>query len=244
MTSKYAALALALFPALACAQNTAPDPPAPETTKVIHVRYARAEAIAAVLNSRSVFANNGLKAIVVQGNPSFIAGIEQAVKELDVPASFEQSRDVELTIYVIGASAGPAPQSAPGMSEIEPVLRQLRAVFPYGGYQLLDSMIIRSREGRGAHSEGLIRNFPDPRNAFINRYNIECTLEPRQTDTPERTIRFLKFVFGTGVPGSEVRVSIDTALDVQDGQKVVVGNTNIDGGNSALFVVLSARFVP
>lgn len=232
MMSKYA-LALALLPTLTLAEDA-------EVTKVIHVRYARAEALKDVLNNggASVLANNGLKALVVHGSAAFVAATEQAVKELDVPLPSELARDVELTVYVIGASPQATPEDK-STADIAPVIKQLKAVFPYGGYQLLDSMMIRSREGRQSQSDGILRSFSSGQ-SHPNPYHIRCNLEGNDEGS-DRTIRFDRFSFATQVPDADV--SIDANFDIQNEQKVVVGSTNIDGGNSALFVVVSARFV-
>ncbi|HEX3681233.1 MAG TPA: secretin N-terminal domain-containing protein [Bryobacteraceae bacterium] len=233
MTSKYAVVALALLPTLMLAED--------EVTKVIHVRYARAEALKEVLNNggASVLANNGLKAVVIRGSPSFVAATEQAVKELDVPLPYELARDVELTVYVLGASPQAAPEDR-SIADIEPVIRQLKAVFPYGGYQLLDSMMIRSREGRRSLSDGVLKSFSRGQ-LHPNPYHIRCNLGDRNDGGSDRTIRLDSFSFSTQVPDADV--SVDANFDIQNGQKVVVGSTNIDGGNSALFVVVSAKFV-
>ena len=234
MMSKYA-LALALSPALLFADDPA------EVTKVIHVRYVRAEALKDVLNNggASVLANNGLKAVVVRGSPSFVAATEQAVKELDVPLPYELARDVEPTVYVIGASPQAMPEDK-STADIAPVIRQLKAVFPYDGYQLLDSMMIRSREGRQSSSDGVLRSFSRGQ-SHPNPYHVRCNLGERNDEGSDRTVRLDRLSFSTQVPDGDV--SIDANFDIQNGQKVVVGSTNIDGGNSALFVVVSAKFV-
>jgi hypothetical protein len=36
-------------------------------------------------------------------------------------------------------------------------------------------------------------------------------------------------------------INISTALDIREGQRIVAGKANIDGSDSALFVVLTAR---
>jgi hypothetical protein len=234
MMSKYA-LALVLLPALLLADDSG------TVTKVIHVRFGRAEALKDVLNTGggTVTANNGLRAVVVRGSASFVAATEQAVKELDVPLPYELARDVELTVYVIGASPQAKPEDR-STADIAPVIKQLKAVFPYGGYQLLDSMIIRSREGRQSQSDGILRSFSSGQ-SHPNSYHIRCNLGERTEAGSDRTIRLDRFSFVTRVPDADV--SIDANFDLQNEQKVVVGSTNIDGGNSALFVVVSAKFI-
>ena len=241
--SKFALVVLTVSPLLLTAQavNTAPPP---EVTKVIHVRYVPAESIRDMVGHGNVgaFANNGLKAIVLKGNAASVAAAEEAIKELDVPSPAESARDVELTVYVIGASAQ-ASQNTQPVAELEPVIRQLKAVFPYGSYQTLDSMLIRAVEGRSANTKGLLKNFPAAQTGFLNHYLISCDLAPRSGGA-NPGIRLNRFIFSTGIPNSELRVDMDTNLDLRDGQKVVVGKTNIDDGNSALFVVVTAKFVP
>lgn len=243
---KHAALVLALSQALMFGQGTSKSPAAAErVTKVVRVRYARAEAVKDLIEIGGVNcrANNGLKMLVLDGTQSEVASAEQAVKELDVPPASELARNVEVTIYVIGAASRGPSETAP-VAEIEPVLRQLKAVFPYDSYQLLDSMMIRLREGSMAHSDGLLKTFPSAQPASLNPYTVHCTLGARSDTDSDRTVRFNKFIFQTGVPlKSDVRVSMDTNFDVQNGQKVVVGNTDVDAGNAALFVVVSAKFV-
>lgn len=240
--TKFALLALTLSPLLV-AQTANTLAQEPIITKVIHVRYVPAEAIRDLIGYSRIVAsaNNGLKALVLKGNASNVAAAEEAVKELDVPLSSESARDVEVSVFVIGAAAQANPD-AHSPTELAPVIRQLRAVFPYGDYQVLDSMLIRTREGRLARTGGLLRNFPNAQVNFLNRYNIDCDLADPSAGK-ERLIRINRFAFSTGVPNSDLRVTLDTNLDLQDGQKVVAGKTNIDDGKSALFVVVSAKFV-
>ncbi|MBV9760157.1 MAG: hypothetical protein JO340_06305 [Acidobacteriaceae bacterium] len=233
----------ALSPAVIFAQEALPPAPTANVTKLIHLRYARAEAVKDIVTLGGVHgaANNGLKVLLLYGTPAQVSSAEEAIKEIDVPSPDDSARDVEIKVYVIGASSKSSEVAS--SPEIEPVLRQLKAVFPYTSYQLLDSTMIRAREGHNASARGLLKNFPNAQAGFLNTYLIGCALEPRSSGGNDRTIRFNKFSFNTGVPDSDVRVSVETDLDVQSDEKVVVGNTNIDGGNSALFIVVSAKFV-
>jgi hypothetical protein len=234
MTTKYA-LALALLPALMGAQESA------TVTKVIHVRYARAEAVKELLHGEvSAYANNGLRAIVLRGSAASVAATAEAIKQLDVPTASELARDVELTVYVVGATAQGTPESSSAQA-LEPVLRQLKAVFQYRSYQLLDTMMIRLREGHVAHSDGILKSFPNVQAALLSGYHVHCSLGERSEEGSDGTVRVEKFVFTTRAFDRDV--TIDTNFDMQDGQKVVVGNTDVDGGSSALFLVVSAKFV-
>lgn len=242
--TKLAFFALTFSPLLLAAQNVK-TPADPETvTKVIHVRYVPAESLRDLVGHGNigVFANNGLKAIVLKGTEANVTAAEQAIKELDVPSPSESARDVELTIYVIGASTQGSQMVQP-VPELEPVFRQLKAVFPYASYQLLDSVLVRGHEDKMTSTSGLLRSFPDVRPESPHVYNIIFQLAPRSA-APGQIISLDRFVFDTGVGNSDTKVKIDTHLDLKEGQKVVVGKTNVEDGNSALFIVVTAKFVP
>ncbi len=108
MTIKSAASVLALSQALMFAETGQTQ----SVTKVIHVRYARAEAVKGLIGGGlDAYANNGLRAIVLKGSAASVAAAEEAVKELDVPAASEMGRNVELTVYVICAGSTAAQSS-------------------------------------------------------------------------------------------------------------------------------------
>jgi hypothetical protein len=249
--NKFAVFALALSPALILAQDAESSRPSPSglITKVIRVRYANAENIATTVPpARSLFirGNNGLRVVVVAGEPKDVASVVETVKELDVPSISDVARDVEMRVYVIGA--GPKAQTpAVAASDIEPVIKQLEAAFHYASYQLLDTMLLRSREGETAKTDGMMKSFPTVQEQHANRYAIEYHLLNEPGDT-HRTIRLDRFEFrthtSTAASNAEtLNVGLQTNLEVHEGEKIVVGKTNIDDGDSALFVVLTAKIV-
>ncbi len=239
--TKFAILILAISPLLAA--QDANTRPAQEliVTKVIHVRYASAETIKDLLFHANVnaAANNGLKALVLRGSASNIAAAEQTVKELDVPQVSDAARDVDLTMYIVGATNRPG-ESNPVPPELAPVVRQLNAVFPYASYRLLDTALVRGCEGKIMHMGGILQSFPNAEPAAHSSYNLGGMILPRTDDAGDTihlgNIHFTAFV-------SKFEAEIRTDFDLRPGPKVVVGKTNIDDGNSALFVVLTGKFV-
>jgi hypothetical protein len=241
---------LALAPALLFAQDAPNSPAAGRIIKVIHVQYGNPENIASALPTRpSVFVrgNNALQAVVVQGDPTDVSSIAQSVKELDVPSVSLTARDIELRVFVIGA--GPKAQAANNAGpETDPVIKQLQSAFPYPSYELLDTMLLRSREGETARTDGIMKTFPEkPEQHAGDRYAIQYRLVVEPGD-PHRTIRLNGFEFRThsGAPASgdtsaALNIGFQTNLQLHEGQKVVIGKTNIDNGDSALFVVVTAK---
>jgi hypothetical protein len=257
---------LAFFPPVAFPQQTAIQS-APSTngpanvTKVIRVQYGIAQKIADLVAPGApvrVNADNYSKVIVLKGNPNDVASVEQTIRELDVPgatpASYK-SKDIELVVSVIGGSdqaeflqGGQVPEA------IAPVVKQLRAVFPYKNYQLLSSMLLRSREGAKAENSGVMRslisfgNHPHP-----SAYAVSYTGASISSEEGKPIIHLQNFSFRTSVPTpapgtndtqfqpSDIGIKAD--VDLREGQKIVAGKANIDNSDLALFVVLTARVV-
>lgn len=239
MRTDLAYLVLLFAPALL----RAADIPLEPVTKVIHVQHGSPEAIRDALATPrlSLHANNSLQAIVASGAQADVDRIEQLVHELDVPSSADREANLELTMYIVGASNGGAPEPV-SRRDLEPVWKQIRASGSYSNYTLLDSVVIRSKEHRFARISGQLPIFsagePEP-----NRYSVDCSFGSKsETQRGGAGTHIDKSSFRAG-PLDRREVSLETNLDVQDGQTVVVGNTNVDGGKSSVFVVVAVKFV-
>lgn len=227
-------LCLALLPQLVLAQKK---------VAVVRVRYANAHAIAALLASGTpvtVNADGTLQVIVLKGEPDAVASLEQTIHELDVPSAVPASKDIEVIVSVIGASSDlPAGQE---MSEgMAPVVKQLRAIFPYKNYQLLSSMLLRSREGAKAENRGNMKslavNNSDPISYYLGY--VDGTVSSEQ-GKPVVHLRGFQFSAKSSTLPS---INIETDVDLPEGQKTVVGKANVEKGDSALFIVLTAKLV-
>ena len=236
-------LLLPLFPAWLAGQSSAPPLPQAPTTKLIHVRFAVPTSIAELLNSTGsqAAANNMMKVIVVRGTPDRIASAEQLIGEMDQAPPAKRERDVEVTTFVIAASDKVLPQAAMPAA-MEPVVKQLRAMFRYGNYEVLESVLTRAREGNPASTQGRLRGIEEDKENRRTTYNIEYVTSAAADSNAKEGVRFEKFKFQADKPG-ERSVSIESSFSVREGQKVVVGNTNVEDGSSAFFVVLTARIV-
>lgn len=240
---KIALFLIALCPIAALSQKT---DSAPATLFRLH--YVKPEDIAGLLNGLVVVrANDALKAVVLRGDPRAVAKAEEIIQKLDVPQAKTSERNVALTIYVIGATNKPAPEAAKMPENLQPVVRQLKAIFPYSSYSLLDSMLLRSREGRLVKTSGMLRDISPTSKptASPSTYYIHYHLSPASASEAPGAIHFLSFDFNAreAVMNSDQKINVgfQTHLDLPEGKQVVVGKTDIDGGNAALFVVLSAK---
>ena len=205
----------------------------PRVTRFVRIKYGAAEAIASLVDPHipgvGVIGNNGLRAVVLRGTADEVASIEKSIQELDTPRGNAYDRDIDVIVYVIRASN--KDQTAGISKEIEPVIKQLQAVFPYSGYALIDTMELRSREDASASSNGILK-------AGQGGYIIDYRPEVAESGSAQPVIQLHEFSFKAGD-----QASFHTTLDLRPNQKVVVGKTNIEGGEAGLFVVVSARVI-
>lgn len=253
--------ALALLPGTVFSQSaqTTSQPERKRITKVIRIHYGDAGRIASILErvaSLNVAGDNTLNAVVISGIPPNVESAEQTIKELDVPPVTTTSGDIEIIVHVIGASDEPLSSSAStASSAMEPVVKQLRAIFPFKNYELLSTVLMRSQQERGAGSSGLIKYpFGDSSSSYPEHYQIGYETSSVSASGAKTMIHLRNFRFqgkATVVTHSSSNTSqlqsfdvgIGSDVDLRPGQQVVVGNTNIASGDSALFVVISAKLV-
>lgn len=193
------------------------------------------------------------RALVVRGSKAVIKVIEEAVRKLDVaPPQPSIIPNVELTVHLLyGSIAEGQDGQLPG--ELEGTVRQLRSLFPYKSYRVMDSMILRGREGQKTEYSGILglpagTNPTNQPSIYELAYvpSVVAGTEPRQVRLNELHMGLrLPIVSGTFRQGEEVQVQyistgIDTDLDAREGQKTVVGKSNVGGGDAIILVVTPA----
>lgn len=124
----------------------APEGPKDVTAKLFELEHADPAdvytALHAVVSSDAVREIRERRAIVVKAPKELMPAVEEIVRRLDVP---KPVRNVDLTVYIVQAGQEPgAGKAAP--PELEPVLKQFRGVFAYKSFEILDSVLLRTRE--------------------------------------------------------------------------------------------------
>lgn len=247
----------ALFVSVAFPQQTTTQPA--KVTKVVRVRYGVAQKIADLLvpgTPVTITADNYLKIVVLKGDPDRVASLEQTIREIDIPGVMPtpyKSKDFELVIFVVvGSDTAEFSSGSQPPEVIVPVVKQLRAAFPYKNYQLLSSMLLRSSEGTRAESRGVLAGFES--HSLPSEYVVEYGEAGVSTEDSKPAIHLRNFKFETRVtvqittvPNTTqlqtIPVNIGTDVDLREEQKVVVGKANVGSSNLALFVVLTAKLV-
>jgi hypothetical protein len=187
--------------------------------------------------------------IILSGSKEVVTGFEEIIKQLDVPPPAQNN--VEIDAYMVIASAH-AENRNPIPAELDPVVAQLKGLFTYKSFRLLDSFVLRARSGeRGENSGSVQPSSPAPEGAKIS-YRFEFNKVRVDKGEAARLVRFDGLHLNINAPvgldakgelrwsGAEIR----TDVDVPEGKKVVIGKTSgIEGADSALILVISAKVV-
>jgi hypothetical protein len=105
---------------------------------------------------------------------------------------------------------------------------------------------LRSAEGAPASTEGLLKAFGKAEEGSSpSVYTVLYKAARVSPDEASPNIHLTGFHFRLGIPISHsmFNAGIDTDVDLREGQKVVVGKSNLENVDSALFVVLAAKLV-
>jgi hypothetical protein len=269
MTIKIAAILLALSVWLHAQETSHRPDEQTKITKVIRVRgdAERLGMLAKTPGGASVTVNNTLHAIVASGSPASVAEVEQIIHELENGSS-DEKKDVELTFYLLsGSSEAQTPTTDPENAALLPVYRQLHAIFPLKSYRLVNTMLLRSSDSSGSAPQirGMLRslNGVGPSGSYQpSTYRIVCIASA----DPSSVIHITRLSFEAQIPVSTTMLNstpsngstpsvtsaqqqimtlgVDTKLDLHEGQKVVVGTSNIEPGEITLFLVVSAHILP
>jgi hypothetical protein len=185
--------------------------------------------------------------VILSGPKDTVAGFEEIIKQLDVPPVIK--KNIETTVYMILASTQ-AGNAAPLAQDLDPVVKQLKAIFNYKSFRVMESFVLRSRDGEQAQTNGFLpplENLP-PGNKIS--YGFQYRRVSIDGNDNARVARFDRVSLSMRVPVAvstgvgSVDASITTDVDVPEGKKVVVGKTSaLEGSDSALILVISAKVV-
>ncbi|MBZ5555046.1 MAG: hypothetical protein LAO21_20210 [Acidobacteriia bacterium] len=218
-------------------------------TKIFTVKYADVVELSQPLRvfNAQLIPNRDLKVLAVSCDRDTMPAIEDAIKRLDVPPT--SAKNIELTVYLLSASEQVEPSS--GVTpELQGVVDQLKGLFPYKGFRLTESMVVRVRDGQTGHVSGVA---PSTSEGYKIFYNFQFRSANIVDGVEGRTIRIDRLRLGAKVPlvlpGSAEKslnvqyqdTGIETDIDVRDGKKVVVGKANTDGSSGAMILVVTAK---
>lgn len=248
-------LALAMLSLPSAAQEkkeeTPQTPARHRVTRIIEVRYVDVERVANLVRPFGVntSVDRDMKVITVTGMEPEVAEVEEAVKRLDVPPP--TPKNIDLTAYLLVASQQ-ADGSANVPVELRDVITQLKSVMSYKSFSLLNTVQTRTRDGKGAHVEGMTAggSVEGRQASFVFRFGAAEISGGDKISVIRINGLSLNLKLPApsppGVPAITNAMTdavISTDIDVREGQKVVVGKTTFDSPENALILVLTAKVV-
>jgi hypothetical protein len=181
--------------------------------------------------------SRGCIAIVVNWPADAVTEVEVMVKKLDVAPA-----NIELTVYLISGNSRDAADDLP--KDLASTAKQLHGLFAYKSYRILQSFVLRDREnGHGTSTSGSL--------SAGASYNFQYRAVTVSNGTP-RVVHIDGVQFSVQTPTGKVDdkgravndfSTINTDLDASEGQKVVVGKSNVHGSDDALILVVTAQVV-
>ena len=238
------------------AQQPTPTPEKPKDdfvterqfkSKIFEVKYREPYSIANVLRQlgsgfkgAGISANNEFKTLTVRDFPENLATIEEAIKRLDTPA--ERPSSVQMHMHVLLASNRTGTTPAVEIpAELKDVITELRGTLMYRNYELITSVLQRlSETNRGLNGSGLAQVPGSQTGVTTAQYEYfvnQLSFVPSASGTQAIQIQDFSFT----LQGEGIRGRVQTALNLRDGEKVVVGTATIN--DRALIVVLIPKIV-
>ena len=216
-------------------------------SKVFEIKFRDPNGLANVVSrltsgfkGAAISANTEFRTITVRDFPENLATIEEAIKRLDTPAAPQPN--IELHMHVLLASnTGSTGVDVP--AELKDVLAELRGTLNYKNYELAASVVQRLTEtsmflqGMGtAELSGGNSGVPTLSLPY-EYYMRSVSFIPNAAGPPSVAISDFAFTTTT----DKDRAKVQTALNLRDGEKVVVGTATIR--NRALVIVLTAKLL-
>jgi hypothetical protein len=223
----------------------------PETVqKVVEVKNLDRGAMISLQNAVVLFnvkMVNLPTGLLLSGSPANVKAAEELIHRMDVPP--KPAKTVEMTFYIVEASLTPANGKLP--AELDPVIKQMKKEFAYQGFHLIDTAILRGREGSNGVVDGVFGK-EDARLTPQRNYQIKYSRLTLRDDAKPVAVSLSNLHFAARLPvrtskpndtltWTYTEVGVTTDVDVKEGQKVVVGKVRFDESENALLLVVTAR---
>jgi hypothetical protein len=237
-------LALLLM-ALPLAAQEEKKPATPTVQKLFVLKYADPQSVRNLLQvfQASLNANRELRVLAVDATPDTMAAIEDAIKRLDVPSA--APANIDLTVYmVVGHEGESTSGNAPVPKELDPVVTQLKGAFAFKAYSLLDVLALRTRTGQQASTSSSGGAMQSNGGQF-QPVTTHLHLDTASVGNDGATIHINKLNANFSVPTNNnnyQNLSLETDIDVKEGQKVVIGRLGISK-DQALFLVMTVKIL-
>src|SRR5581483_8525454 len=212
----------------------------PDVPKVVQLKHIEPDGkLLDLLRTLGVSASGRVAGyIALRGSKEAVAVAEEAIQKMDVPQRPQPDIDLRGWIVMNVPHGGGDREGAPLPEELEGVAKQLRAAFGYSNLRLLTGFMLRTRAEDGGNTGGQIPLVPTAPPIF---YQFDFHRIDVEGDPPApRKLHINNLALRCDVPNARP-VNLSTAVDLTDGQKVVIGKTSlVSGAEIPLILVLSA----
>jgi hypothetical protein len=200
------------------------------------------------LDLRRIFVVNSTNTLVIRATPDQLEMVQQVIDATDKPRPATSSGNVEFVVQLIEGTDQATPSPPKGLEE---VIRQLSNTFPYGGYRLVETFIVRAKIGdKNAEVSGMIPNIaaeglPPSRYSYSVRARAVVPQGSGRAIQLEALRLNLSVPVPTGNSGQYnfTDIGIQTEMSVPEGKTVVVGKAGAAGPIRGLFLVMTAKVV-
>ena len=178
-----------------------------------------------------------LKTLLVRAPRDIMPAIAQVVERFDVAAP--RTPSVELTMHILLATKEERQEQLPPM--LDAVAEQLRGVFAYRSFRLLETAIVRGVDGEDVSVQGVLPLQTE--GVSHPSYLMRGTLYVISGSNDTRVVRFDNFMFNSSirVTGDYHDIQIMTSIEIAEGQQAVVGKASI--ADNALILVMSTKLI-
>jgi hypothetical protein len=146
--------------------------------------------------------------------------------------------NLELTVYLVsGLAQAQANAKDEVPQDLASTLQQLRGVFAYKSYKLIDAVTLRGRNNGGSQVAGELPDYSHYNFSYV-RARISAEM-PRVVHLDSLRLEITRR-HSERAPDPVALVATD--LDVREGQKTVVGKSAVNGAD-ALFLVIVPKVV-
>jgi hypothetical protein len=174
----------------------------------------------------------------------------------------EENANLDVELYLLTASDTSGGGGGRLPSQLEPVVRQLRATLPFENYRLTATMLNRTRNGGRLEVKG-VGATPFSKVAasvpLFSEYSVASVKLKNDAIGPQSTVELAGFRFGARIPiqmssvapgaGSAAAVStiqyestgISTEFSMREGEPVIVGTLSVGQSGETFILVVSAK---
>lgn len=170
----------------------------------------------------------------------------------------DDNANLDIEIYLLAATDGPGEAAGRLPNQLEPVVRQLRSMLPFGSYRLTATMLNRMKNGGRLNVKGVgMTPFSKVTASapLFSEYSVN-SVTLKNDAAGQNIVELAGFRFGAKIPIQTTMVApsgataptiqyehtgIATEFSMREGEPVIVGTLNVGQSGEAFILIVSAK---